>query len=258
MPHSINDLLIKPTYDVSFFGDDKVIPIGTDTLILQGITWSTLDELLQTNDLNGDSPIEDYSRLISDIDTLGIAHEGDGIRFNRTYEYLSDQSAWVYKLSITLAAALDVTAYTSGAHSVDSVQFILTERRIDGTLVKDIEDKTIDTGMTNIAAIEHAVSIVHFATNKPFKISQGNILRLQIVFNSTDSLVATSFEGVMPLFYFQEGSLAKTMVESAMILHQHSALDHAFIVLRDESLQDQLDFAGVPKDNSSRGGGSPL
>ncbi len=254
MPHTINDLLIKPTYDVSFYGDDVVIPIGTDTIALQSMTWSALDELLQVSPTNADAHIESYSRLISDIDTLGIAHEGDGIRFNRTYEYLSDQSAWVYKLAINVCAALDVTAFTSGAHSVDSVRFIVTERRIDGTLVKDIEDQTIDTGMTDTAAVETKAAIVLFETNKPFKIEQGNILRLQIIFNSTDTLIATSFEGIMPQYYFQEGALAKTMVESAMILHLHSALDHAFIVLRDSSLQDQLDFSGVPRIGVSRGG----
>ena len=186
-----------------------------------------------------------------------MVNEGDGIRFDRTYEYLSDQSAWVYKLAINVCAVLDVTAFTSGAHSVDSIRFILTERRIDGTLVKEVEDQTIDTGMTDTAAVETKAAIVLFETNKPFKIEQGNILRLQIIFNSTDTLVATTFEGIMPTYYMQEGSLAKLMIESAMILHLHSALDHAFIVLRDSSLQDQLDFSGVPRAGVSRGG-SPL
>ena len=62
----------------------------------------------------------------------------------------------------------------------------------------------------------------------------------------------------MPEYYFQEGSLLKPMVETAMILHLHSALDHAFVVLRDQSLQDQIDFSGVPIVGKLRGIGAPI
>ena len=183
-----------------------------------------------------------------------MLNEGDGVRFDRTYEWLSDQSTWIYRLAINICAALDVTAFTSGNHSVDSVRFVVTEVRSDGSLVHEIEDKTIDTGMTDTVAIETKAAIINFETNKPFKIEQGNILRVQIVFNSTDTDVATTFEGIMPYYYAQEGSIAKTLIESAIILHLHSALDHAFIVLRDQSLQDQLDFGGVAKSGQARGG----
>ncbi len=67
-----NNLLIKPVYDVAFYGHDLVIPLTTDTLALRAITWSNLDALTQSNDTFGDSHIEPYSRLVSDIDTLGI------------------------------------------------------------------------------------------------------------------------------------------------------------------------------------------
>ncbi len=89
-PYSVNDLLIKPTYDVAFYGQDIVIPIGTDTLALQSLTWSDLDELLQASTPNTDANLNPYSRLVSDINTLGIANEGDGVQFSRTYEWLSN------------------------------------------------------------------------------------------------------------------------------------------------------------------------
>lgn len=247
-----NDVLTKPVYDVAFYGQDVIIPLGTDTLTLQSITWSALDQLRQVSPANADAHIEDYPRLISDIDTLGIANEGDGVRFSRTYEWLTDMSAFVYKFSITMCVALDVTAYTSGAHSVDQVRLIITERDKAGNLIKTIADATQATGMADTAAIETRAAIMHFEGNTPFKVSQGNIVRFEITFTSTDTQTATSFEGIMPWFYFQAGSLAKTMSASAIILHLHPALDHAFEVLRDESITELLDYSGVNRDGDKR------
>ena len=56
----------------------------------------------------------------------------------------------------------------------------------------------------------------------------------------------------MPLFYMQEGALAKTMIESTLQLHLHPALDHAFPVFRDQSIQEQLDYSGVDSKGFSR------
>ena len=78
--------------------------------------------------------------LFSDVDVLGVATEGDGVRFNRIYEWLADNSTWVYKYVINIAVALSVTAFTSGAHSITSVRFTLSERKIDGELIKEIDN----------------------------------------------------------------------------------------------------------------------
>ncbi len=261
-PFNSNNLLIKPTYDVSFYGEDKILTLATDTLTLQSITWSQLDELLQTDPIGtGVAHMDDYARLVSDVDTLGIAHEGDGVRFSRRYEWLSDMSAFVYKFDLVFCVALDVTAFTSGAHSVDSVTVTITERTVDGNVVQEILTATKATGMTDIAAVETKAVVMHFEANKPFKITQGNVVAVRIVFNSTDTLTATSFEGIMPLYYFQEGSLLKMMAESQLILHLHPSLDHAQIVLRDESIQEGLDYDGVNRQGENRsaiGVGAPL
>jgi len=246
------DTLTKPVYDVASYGEDLVIPLSTDTLALQAITWSGLNELLQVAPHHADSHLEDYPRLISSEDTLGILNEGDGVRYSRTFEFLTDMSAWVYKTTISICVGLAVTAYTSGNHSVDSVQFILSERLQDGSLVKEIENQTVATGMTNITSAVNAATIVQFESNVPFKITQGNVVRLEISFNSTDTATATSFEGIFPYFYFQEGSTAKTLTESSMLLHLHPALDHAFPVFRDSSIVNRIDFDGIDRSGNNR------
>ena len=196
--------------------------------------------------------MENYSRLVSDIDSLGIMTQGDGVAFDQTYTWLSDMSAFVYKFNLTLCVALDVTAYSSGNHSIDSVQVIIKETLADGTIIRTIADMTKDTGMTNITAVKTNAVIMTFEGNTPFKVAQGNKVTTQIILNRTDTNTATSFEGIMPLFYFQISDLAKTMIESTMQLHLHPALDHAFEVFRDESIQEQLDYDGVNKEGFDR------
>ena len=85
---NVNDLLEKPVYDVSSYGEDLQLPFGQKKLALQSITWSALDELLVVG-----ADMENYSRLVSDIDSLGIMTQGDGVAFDQTYEWLSDMSA---------------------------------------------------------------------------------------------------------------------------------------------------------------------
>jgi len=240
--------LTKANYDISNYGEDLFLPLTTDTLALQSITWSELDELLQEESTD----LEAYSRLVSDIDTLGILNEGDGVRYSRTFDFLTDMSAWCYKFNLTFAVALDVTAYTSGAHSIDSVKVTFSELLPDKTEKRQITTMIHNTGMTNIAAVETAVAIMHFEGNTPFKITNGNYLRMAIEFSSTDTSTATTFEGIMPYFYFQAGALAKTLCESGLEMHLHPSLDHAFPIFRDESITNQLDFDGVTKQGFDR------
>ena len=246
-PYNVNDLLEKPVYDVSSYGEDLQLPFGQKNLALQAITWSELDELLVVG-----ADMENYSRLVSDVDSLGIMTQGDGVAFDQTYTWLSDMSAFVYKFNITLCVALSVTAYTSGNHSVDDVRVRVKETLSDGTVVRTVADITQSTGMTNTQAVEDKAVIMTFEGNNPFKVAQGNKVTIQITLGRTDTATATTFEGIMPLFYFQKSALAKTMIESTMQLHLHPALDHAFEVFRDQSIQEQLDYDGVTKQGFDR------
>ncbi len=244
---NINDLLIKPTYSVSSSGVTKILPFGTDTVALQNISWSGLNELLQVASGAGDVDLKDFGFTLSNIDGIGIMNEGDGIRYSRLFDIVMDLTAWVYKIDITLCAALAVTAWTSGNHSIDSVRIIISEIDPDGVEIVGIDDRTIDTGMTTIGSAVNAAVIINYNLSKPAKLTLGNSLRIEITFNSTDTLVATSFEGVCPFFYFQEGATTKLLAESQIILHTMPALDQAFVVFRDQSAQDGLDYSGVKR-----------
>ena len=47
-------------------------------------------------------------------------------------------------------------------------------------------------------------------------------------------------------------SLPKILVESTLQLHLHPALDHAFSVLRDQSIQEGLDYSGISIEGDAR------
>ena len=185
-PYNPTNLLAKPVYDVAFYGQDLQLPLGLAPLALHPIVWSGIDELK-----NVGTDMENYSRIISDIDNLGILNLGDGVAFDHTYNWLSDMSAFVYKFNLTLAVGLSVTAWTSGDHSVDTVRVILTERLSDGTLVKPIADLQQDTGMTTLNGVGDEICIMTFEGNVPFKVSQGNTVRMQIILGRTDGGTAT-------------------------------------------------------------------
>ena len=246
-PYNTNDLLVKPTYDVAFYGEDLHLPLGVINMLEEPFLWSDIDELLSV-----DSDIENYSRVITSANIFQLLHKGDGVAFDHTWNWLSDMSAWVYKYNLTVAVALAVTAWTSGDHSVDSVRMIMTERLPDGTLVQTLVDQEKATGMSTLNATGENVAIVTFEGNEPFKISQGNTVRLQLILGRTDTMVATSFEGIMPLFFFQTGVAVKQLIESTLNLHLYPALDHAFTVFRDQSLQEPMDYSGVTKQGISR------
>ena len=252
--YNSNNLLQKAVYDVAFYGEDIVVPLVSDTLNLSAFTWSSLDALTQSNDTVGsaDGQIEPSPRLFSDVDTLGMLNEGDGVAFSRSYQWLSDMSAWVYKFDVFMAVGLNVTAFTSGNHSVDSVRLVITELDKAGNQIKQIADLLSTTAMGNQGQVGARVAVLHFEGNTPFKVSQGNIVQFAFTLNRTDTLTATSFEGILPYFFCQEGGTAKALFESAITMHLHPALDHAQIVLRDESAQEGLDYSGVTNQGNSR------
>jgi hypothetical protein len=56
--YNSTDTLTKATYDISSYGEDLFLPFTTDTLALQSVTWSGVNELLQEESQD----LESYSR----------------------------------------------------------------------------------------------------------------------------------------------------------------------------------------------------
>jgi hypothetical protein len=245
-------LLIKPTYDVSSYGEDLTIQLGTDTLALKGFTVSSAT-FEQSSESATVFHMGDEGTVISDTDTIGIAYEGNDTAYDRTFQFLPDMSAFVYKYEILAGFALNCSAYTSGALDIDSVRFTLSTTLPDGSEENIIFDRYVTSSTSALSGTGTNLFIVHLEDNTPLKLIKGYPVRLQIRVNETISGTNTRQVGILPFFPFQKEALAKIFTTSVFDMHLHPTLDHAFPVFRDQSAQETLDYGGVTINNSTRG-----
>ena len=245
-------LLIKPTYDVSSYGEDLTIQLGTDTLALKSFTVSSAT-FEQSSESATVFHMGDEGTIISDTDTIGIAYEGNNTAYDRTFQFLPDMSAFVYKYEILAGFAENCSAYSSGAVDIDSVRFTLSTTLPDGTQEAIIFDRYVTSSTSALEATGTNVFIVHLEDNTPLKLIKGYPVRLRIRVNETTSGTNTRQVGILPFFPFQKEALAKIFTTSVFDMHLHPTLDHAFPVFRDQSAQETLDYSGVTINDSTRG-----
>ena len=241
---------IKPVYDVSNYGEDITIQCGIDNLSLQSITASTASFFKATETVNIDGtatttfPLEDLDIVLTDIDTFAIAHEGNNTAFNRIYVIEPDMTAFVYKASIKMAFALNVSAFTSSTFDLESVQFII-KQSVNDSMTELIDNFSVTatlTGLTNTGTQIFLIVADRHYTN--FKAIKGRPITIQIIVNETTG-TGTRQVGLMPCFPFQAAAVIKPVTTSVMSLHLHPALDHAFPVFRDQNAMQLLDYSGV-------------
>ena len=242
---------IKPVYDVSNYGEDLSFQFGIDNLALQSFTMSAAATAMfkstATVNLSGTSttvfPVEDMDLVLSDIDTFGILNEGDDTAFNRIYVFEPDMTAMIYKASVKMAFALNVSAYTSGSFDLASVSFIISQ--VVNGVTEKIDEFVVPATLTALTASGTQVFIIvadrHYTT---FKAVKGQPITVQIIVNETTG-TGTRQIGIMPCFPFQKDAILKPITSSVMSLHIHATLDHAFPVFRDQNAVQLLDYSGI-------------
>ena len=250
IPHPPQHAKIKPVYDVSAYGEDLSIQLGIDNLALQSITASTASFFKNTDtvNLNGSAttvfPVEDMDLVLSDVNTFGIAHEGDNTAFDRIYSFEPDMTAFIYKASIKAAFALNVSAYTSGTFDLTGVRFVISQV-VDSDRTEAIDDFTLTATLTGLTAAGTQVFVIvadrHY-TN--FKAIKGRPITIQIIINETTG-TGTRQVGIMPVFPFQAAAIIKPITTSVLSVHVHPTLDHAFPVFRDQNAMQLLDYSGI-------------
>ena len=252
MPFNAQDTLIKNVYDSADYGQTIMIPLVTDSaLTLKTITPSTAT-FNQLVPFVGINTIDDINQIISNIDEISIAHEGDDIAFNQIYQWQPESYGVVYKTNLIAGFGLNVSAFTSGTADLDSVRIILSSHLEDGTLQTTIFDKQVTATFTALTATGTLIFIVDIEHLVPFNIDLGKPLRLQIIVNHTQTLNNTLQVGILPLFCYNSEATNKIFTTSVLKMHIHSGLKNAFPVFRGTSVTDSLDFDGVDKDGHSR------
>ena len=253
MGYNVTQLLVKPTYDISNYGEDLTLNLGAVTLALQSITLSSANFEQSGSHVVMDS----FAESISDTNAVGLAHEGNNTAFDETYEFLTDMSAEIYKLDILAAFAVNVSAFTNGSVKLDSVRFTCTENLQDGTEVRTLFDKYVDCSLSALTGTGTNIFIAHLDMIPMTKVSDSKKIQLQIRINETVSGTNTRQVGILPFFPFQAAALPKPFTTPTLSMHLHPTLDHVFPILREQGVQNMLDYSGVTINNDSRGK-SPL
>ena len=249
MTFNVTDTLAKPTYDISSYGMDLSLLLGTETGTLQEVTMATAN-FEQSGDHHH---MDSYSIVISDNSTAGLVHEGNDTSYDQTYEFLTDMSAILYKYDIICAVGVNVSAFTSGSVKLDSVRFTATENLQDGTEVRVLFDNYVDCSLSALTGTGANVFIAHSEGIPMVKIANSNKVQLRIRINETVSGTNTRQVGIFPLFPFQKTATMKLWTNSAFDWHVHPSLDHADPIFRAQNVQELIDYSGVTINGQTRG-----
>jgi len=232
-------VLIKPTYDVGSYGHDVQVPLS----LLSGSTvtlvpsTSTFVQVLDDTKV----PIDEVAIFVSDSDEMALVHAGDDTDFDKTFVWVPDMEANLYKFTANFAIAMNVSAYTSGNFKISSLQIIVTQTK--GTYSEVLIDRIIDPGMTNMASATSQVAIINLDTQTAKKVFDKSIT-IQIKVNTTSG-TGTYQCGIVPLFCYFGAHIPKTWTPSSIVMHLHGALSHAFPVFRNEDNENRLDHSGI-------------
>ena len=237
-------LRLKPTYNVSNFGDEITLELGVENESLESITPSSADfgQVLQDANI----PTDDNPVVISDVDTIGLVNLGDDTDYDQTYRFIPPISFILHKIALSMAVGLNLSAWTSGAATIDSVQVIVTEEDQDTPVV--ILDEIFDAvGLVALGAVGTQILLLDpQIAIAGQKIRGGIPVSIRIIINTTQNLDNTRQVGIIPFFCYQAAAIAKRFSTSIISLGVRPSLDSAFLVLRTEDDQELLDYSGVP------------
>ena len=232
-------VLIKPTYDVGSYGHDVQVPLS----LLSGTTLTLVPSTTTFVQVLEDSkvPIDEVPILVSDSDEMEIVTAGADTDFDKTWVWVPDMSANLYKFTANFAVGMPVTAYTSGNFKISSVQVIV--KQVKGDYSETLVDRIIDPGMSNMTSVTSQVAIINLDTQTAKKVFDKPIT-VQVKVNKTAGS-GTYQCGIVPLFCYFSAHTPKTWTPSSIVMHLHGALDHAFPVFRNEDNENLLDHSGI-------------
>tara|TARA_R100001132_G_C3248350_1_gene76470 strand:+ start:94 stop:822 length:729 start_codon:yes stop_codon:yes gene_type:complete len=232
-------VLIKPTYDVGSYGHDVTVPLS----MLAGSTVTLVPSTSTFVQVLDDSkvPIDEIPLVVTDSDEMEMVHSGDDTDFNKTWVWVPDMEASLYKFTANFAVGMNVSAYTSGNFKISSIQVIVTQTK--GTYSEVLINRTIDPGMANMTSVTSQVALINLDTQTAKRVFDKSVT-IQIKVNATSGS-GTYQCGIIPLYCYFSAHTPKVWTTSAIIMHLHGALSHAFPVFRTEDNENLLDHSGI-------------
>ena len=234
-----NPVLIKPVYDVGYYGHDVSVPLSTLSGSSQTVvpSTSTFVQVLEDSKV----PVDELPIFISESDVMQMIHQGNDTDYDETFVWLPDMTSNLYKATVSFAVGLNVSSYSSGNFSIDTIQLIIKQQKAD--YVETLVNRVIDPGMANITSAVAQVAVITFDTTVAKKLFDKSVT-VQIKVN-TSSGSGTYQCGLFPLFCYIAPAVPKAWTTSSLIMHVHGSLDHAFPVFRNEDNENMLDHSGI-------------
>lgn len=201
------------------------VALGLDSaLALQSITPST-STFIQAVEQDGSFPAEDIDLIVSNVDAIGIAHEGDDTEFDRIYSWKPSFNTKIHKLNLICAIGFNVSAHSSGNFALGSVKVTITENLPDGTIRNTITTETLESGHGNLTATGSQVFIFKVRTHRDIILDQANNIQVRIE-TTTVNDTGTFQVGILPFFCFQSEAISKWFTGSQFKLHLKEIVKH--------------------------------
>lgn len=223
---SLNNIKVVPVYNISTETEALFMPF-TDVLTLQSVTLSTATITRSTD--GGNFPIDDVSFFLSNIDTVGIIHEGDDTAFDRIYTWTPDFDSKIYKLTFNVACGINISAYTNGSRSIGNLRIIVRQRDPDILHI----DQIIISGAAAQTATGTSYHIFNVDFTKAFTAYAGRPIDITIRMVTTGSGTNTRQEGILPVFSFQAAAITKIFTLSGVVIYTHPDINYADPVFKD-------------------------
>jgi len=236
-------LRIKPTYSVSDFGHDLLIPlVTTQSSNVQTLTGSTATFEFTPHD--SAQPIDEQDVIISDTDKIQQLHAGNDAAYTKSWVFNPDMSCWIYKIAFNMGIGLKCSAFTSGTTNFGDVTITITQLG-DGAGNKVIWSRAYDAETTALTGTGELICNFHADILAPVKLYNALPIKIDLTIAHTKTGTNTSQIGFLPFYPYVPTAIPKLFTVSSVAFHVHASLDHAYPIFRDETNDQRLDYSGI-------------
>ncbi len=217
---------VLPTANVLDYGHDIPLHLTQVGATEQAITFSTT-AITRSLDESG-QPLDHLPHVYGDEDDGLLLHLGNNTAYDATFTFNSDMPAVIYKTSLSLAAALNISARTSGTWNLGSMTVTITE---SGGTTRTIYTNTFTSTAADQAATGTALHWYVHDIVEPYQVFPNQPIKIRIQLNVTSGS-GTRQEGLVTIAPFVKTAVLKSFAESCIIFHAHADLSHADNIFR--------------------------
>jgi len=221
-----SQIKVVPTANVLDYGHDVSLHLTTVGKTEQAITFSSAAITRSLDE--GGQPLDAFPHLYSDVDDGLLLHSGNDVTFDTDYVFNSDMVAVVYKLSVNVCMALNVSVHGAGNFNIGNLVVTVTEQ---GGSKRNLYTNTFQSGAANLAATGTSLHWFTVDIVQPFQIFPNQPITVNLKLE-TSLGTGTSQAGIVSVAPFLNTAVMKSFNESCVTFHLHADIAHADDVFR--------------------------